>query len=200
MNRVDPLTPEALLEAAPFLKPLAEAGATIPTCFHVMGYRPRILEQFQGFFASIMREGDVDPGLKQLIANVVSRSAGCRYCEAHTGHFAHITAGVELVKIEAVWEFETSPLYSDAERAALRLALAAGYIPNGATDEHFDELRKYYSKSEMVEIVSVISMFGWLNRFNDTLANELEDDAVAFASEHLTEAGWEVGKHAIAAD
>ena len=105
-----------------------------------------------------------------------------------------------MSKIEAVWEFETSPLYSDAERAALRLALAAGYIPNGATDEHFDELRKYYSKSEMVEIVSVISMFGWLNRFNDTLANELEDDAVAFAGEHLAEAGWEVGKHAIAAD
>ena len=52
----------------------------------------------------------------------------------------------------------------------------------------------------MVEIVSVISMFGWLNRFNDTLANELEDDAVAFASEHLEQAGWEVGKHAIAAD
>ncbi len=200
MNRVDPLSTEALLEAAPFLAPLAQAGATIPTSFHVLGRRPRVLQEFQGFFASIMREGGVDPGLKQLIAHMVSRSAGCSYCQAHTGHFAHTLAGVELAKIEAVWEFEASPLFSEAERAALRLALAAGYVPNGAADEHFEALRRHYSESEIVEIVCVISMFGWLNRFNDTLANELEEDAVAFAGEHLAHAGWEVGKHALAAD
>ena len=198
MNRVAPLSTEELLEAAPFLAPLAASGVTLPTSFHVMGRRPRVLEEFQGFFGSIMREGDVDPGLKQLIAHVVSRSAGCRYCQAHTGHFAHTLAGVELAKIEAVWEFEQSPLFNDAERAALRLALAAGLVPNAATDEHFADLQQHYSESEIVEIVSVISMFGFLNRFNDTLANNLEEDAIAFAGEHLSESGWQIGKHAAA--
>lgn len=198
MNRVTPLSTEALLEAAPYLAPLAASGATLPTSFHVMGRRPRVLEEFQGFFAAIMREGDVDPGLKQLIAHVVSRSAGCAYCQAHTGHFAHILAGVSVDKIEAVWEFEQSPLYDEPERAALRLALAAGTVPNSATDEHFADLRRHYSESEIVEIVSVISMFGFLNRFNDTLANALEDDAINFANTHLTEAGWQIGKHAAA--
>ena len=198
MNRLTPLSTEALLEAAPYLAPLAASGATLPTSFHVMGRRPRVLEEFQGFFAAIMREGDVDPGLKQLIAHVVSRSAGCAYCQAHTGHFAHTLAGVSVDKIEAVWEFEQSPLYDESERAALRLALAAGTVPNSATDEHFADLRRHYSESEIVEIVSVISMFGFLNRFNDTLANALEDDAIAFASTHLTEAGWQIGKHAAA--
>ena len=198
MNRVTPLSTEALLEAAPYLAPLAASGATLPTSFHVMGRRPRVLEEFQGFFAAIMREGDVDPGLKQLIAHVVSRSAGCAYCQAHTGHFAHILADVSVDKIEAVWEFEQSPLYDEPERAALRLALAAGTVPNSATDQHFADLRRHYSESEIVEIVSVISMFGFLNRFNDTLANALEDDAIAFANTHLTEAGWQIGKHAAA--
>ena len=46
-----------------------------------------------------------------------------------------------------------------------------------------------------MEIVSVISMFGFLNRFNDTLANELELDAVEFSDAHLAQAGWTVGKH-----
>ena len=142
-----------------------------------------------------MREGDVDAGLKQLIAHVVSRSAGCRYCQAHTGHFAHTLAGVEVEKIEAVWEFEGSPLFDEAERAALRLALAAGAVPNGATDEHFAELRRHYSEGEQVEIVGVISLFGFLNRFNDTLANALEEDAIRFAGEHLAQGGWELGKH-----
>ena len=163
-----------------------------------MGRRPRVLEEFQGFFAAIMREGDVDPGLKQLIAHVVSRSAGCAYCQAHTGHFAHTLAGVAVDKIEAIWEFEQSPLYGEPERAALRLALAAGTVPNSATDQHFADLRRHYGESEIVEIVAVISMFGFLNRFNDTLANALEDDAISFASDHLAEAGWQIGKHAAA--
>ena len=198
MNRVTPLSTDELIARAPYLRPMADAGATLPTSFHVMAHRPRVLEQFQGFFGAIMREGDVDPGLKQMVAHVVSRSAGCRYCQAHTGHFAHTLAGVEIAKIEAVWEFERSPLFSEAERAALRLAAAAGLAPNGATDRHFEELREHFSESEIVEIVAVVSMFGFLNRFNDTLANDLEDDAIAFASDHLASAGWEIGKHAAA--
>lgn len=196
MSRIQPLTTEQLLEAAPYLAPLAESGATLPTSFHVMARRPRVLQEFQGFFGAIMREGDVAPGLKQLIAHVVSRSAGSAYCQAHTGHFAHTLAGVDLAKIEAVWEFEHSPLFTDAERAALRLAAAAGTIPNSATDEHFEQLREHYSQSEIVEIVAVISMFGFLNRFNDTLANALEEDAITFAGAHLAQSGWLLGKHA----
>ena len=195
MNRVTPLTTEELIEAAPYLAQLRDSGVTLPTSFHVLGRRPKILEAFQPFFGSIMREGGVPTGLKQLIAHVVSRSAGCLYCQAHTGHFAHTLAGETFDRVEAVWAFETSELFSDAERAALRLARDSGIQPNSATDEHFDELKRYWSESEIVEIVSVISMFGFLNRFNDTLANELEPDAVQFSDAHLAQSGWTVGKH-----
>ncbi len=195
MNRVTPLTTDELLEAAPFLAGMQEAGITIPTSFHVLGRRPKVLEAFQPFFGSIMREGSVPAGLKQLIAHVVSRTAGCLYCQAHTGHFAHTLAGETYDRVEAVWGFETSALFSEAERAALRLARDSGGVPNAATDAHFDDLRRHWSDAEMVEIVCVISMFGFLNRFNDTLANELEPDAVEFSDAHLAQSGWTVGKH-----
>lgn len=48
----------------------------------------------------------------------------------------------------------------------------------------------------MVEIVAVVSLFGFLNRFNDTLASALEEDAIGFASAHLAQSGWQLGKHA----
>lgn len=195
MNRVTPLSSDELMEVAPFLEPMRAAGITIPTSFHVLGRRPKILETFQPFFGAIMREGDVPAGLKQLIAHVVSRTAGCLYCQAHTGHFAHTLAGESYDRVEAVWQFETSELFSAAERAALRLARDSGGVPNGATDEHFAELGRYWSESEIVEMVCVISMFGFLNRFNDTLANELEPDAVEFSDAHLAQSGWTVGKH-----
>ena len=90
----------------------------------------KVLEAFQPFFGSIMREGSVPAGLKQLIAHVVSRTAGCLYCQAHTGHFAHTLAGESYERVEAVWSFETSDLFSDAERAALRVARDSGGVPN----------------------------------------------------------------------
>ncbi len=195
MNRVKPLTTEELLRVAPYLTAIQDGGGTIPTSFHVLGRRPNVLEAFQPFFGSIMREGDVPAGLKQLLAHVVSRSAGCLYCQAHTGHFAHSLAGETYDRVEAVWAFETSDLFNDAERAALRVARDAGLVPSAVTDEHFEELARHWSESEIVEIVSVISMFGFLNRFNDTLANELEPDAIEFSDAHLGQSGWTVGNH-----
>lgn len=195
MNRVKPLTTEELLMVAPYLTAIQDGGGTIPTSFHVLGRRPNVLEAFQPFFGSIMREGDVPAGLKQLLAHVVSRSAGCLYCQAHTGHFAHTLAGETYDRVEAVWAFETSELFNEAERAALRVARDAGLVPTAVTDEHFVELARHWSESEIVEIVSVISMFGFLNRFNDTLANELEPDAIEFSDAHLAQSGWTVGNH-----
>jgi hypothetical protein len=42
----------------------------------------------------------------------------------------------------------------------------------------------------------VISLFGWLNRWNDTMATELEEVPLAFGSKHLAARGWNAGKHA----
>ncbi len=195
MNRITPLPTEDVLAVAPQYERLVESGGSVPTSLHVMARRPNILRNFGPLFSSIMQEGDVPAGLKQLIAHIVSRSAGCLYCQAHTGNFAHTQAGESFDRVEAVWSFETSELFSEAERAALRVAREAGLNPNAVTDDHFVELAKHWSESEMVEIVSVISMFGFLNRFNDTLANELEPDAVEFSEAHLAHAGWTVGKH-----
>ena len=71
-----------------------------------------------------------------------------------------------------------SPLYSAAERAALDLAVAAGAVPNAATDQMFLELRKHWTEEQIVEIVGVIAVFGF-NRWNDTLATPLEDEPIA---------------------
>ena len=40
------------------------------------------------------------------------------------------------------------------------------------------------------DIVSVISMFGFLNRWNDTLGTKLEDVPKSFVDEKLKPLGW----------
>jgi uncharacterized peroxidase-related enzyme len=139
-------------------------------------------------------EGKVHRGLKRLIAHVASRTAGCQYCMAHTAGGA-LRFGIEDKKLAAVWDYPTSALFSAAERAALDFAVAGASVPNAVTDEMFANLRKYWDEEQIVEIVSIIATFGFLNRWNDTLATPLEDEPIAIGEKFLASHGWSPGKH-----
>lgn len=109
---------------------------------------------------------------------------------------ASLQHGIEPGKLAEVWGFRSSPAFSDAERAAIELAIAAGAQPNVVTDEMFEEAKRYWSEGQIVEIVSLVSFFGFYNRYNDTMATPLEDEAITFAEEHIAQHGWTLGKHA----
>lgn len=104
--------------------------------------------------------------------------------------------GVSDTKVDAIWQFRSSPLYSPAERIALEVAIAAGGVPNGVTDEMFDELKRHWDEEQIVEIIGVIALFGFLNRWNDTMASPLEPDSIGVAERLLAPHGWEIGKNA----
>lgn len=143
--------------------------------------------------AKKQRAQEVPAYLKDLIALVSSNAAGCRYCQAHTAHTAHRN-GVSVEKLQNVWEFETSALFSAKEKAALSFALAAGSVPNQVAASQHQALKTHFSAPQIVEIMATIAIFGFLNRWNDSLGTQLEEEPLRFAQEHLS-AQWEVGKH-----
>jgi uncharacterized peroxidase-related enzyme len=167
----------------------------LPNSTLTMAHRPEIMAAFANLNEVVMGPGQVDAGLKQLAVLMVSSAAVCRYCQAHTSHVAK-ERGVAEDKIAAIWEYETSPLFEEHERAVLRVAEGAGHVPNTVTDEQFAALRDHFSDEQVVEIMAAISVFGFLNRWNDTVATTLESSPLAFASETLAPSGWQVGKHA----
>jgi len=77
-----------------------------------------------GYMAKLMKKKDRVPlHIKNLVAHVSSNASGCRYCQAHTiGEAEHNGATKE--QLEAVWDFENSPLFTAAEKAALRFGFA----------------------------------------------------------------------------
>lgn len=103
--------------------------------------------------------------------------------------------GVSDEKLAAVWEYRTSPLYSEAERAALDFAVAAGAQPNEVTDAMFERMKQHWSEGQIVEIVALISFFGFMNRYNDTMATPLEEEPIEVAEKHIAQHGWKLGKH-----
>ena len=170
-------------------------GGTLPNSVLTLARRPNILKAVTDlWYETIIAPGTVPKDLKWLAAHVVSVSAGCQYCAAHTGENT-VISDMDPAKVEAVWEYESSPLFSDAERIVLRIAQGVAQVPNAVTDEEFEELRKHWNDEQVVEIIAAISTFGFFNRWNDTLATELEASPLKFAQDHLSGAGWNVGKH-----
>lgn len=197
MPHVDPVDPGSLPDQLKGMLEMARGSmGFLPNSLTTMAHWPELPQVFGPLAMTILRTGQLDPGLKQMIAAVVSSAAGCRYCQAHTTHGAVHAGGVDAAKIAEVWSYQESDLFSEAERAALDLAFAAGQVPNAAEAGHFDRLKRHYSDREIVEVVAVIALFGFLNRWNDTMATELEDAPLAFADKTFADERWQAGKHA----
>ena len=161
----------------------------LPNAHLLMAERPELLINFSNLASTIFQAEGIDIQTKQLIALASSLSSGCKYCQAHTSHGAE-RAGVSANKISDILKYTESDLYDDKERALLDLAFAAGKTPNECNKHHFDQLKKYFSKKEIIDIVSVISLFGYLNRWNDTLGTILEDIPEEFVEDNLKPLGW----------
>jgi hypothetical protein len=121
----------------------------LPNSQLIMARRPEILRAFAQLGAAINGPSStIDPQLRNMVSQMTSRAAGCGYCMAHTAHTAE-RVGIAAEKENALWEFETSPLFSAAERAALRVAQGAAQVPNAVTDEDFAELKKHYTEAHL---------------------------------------------------
>jgi uncharacterized peroxidase-related enzyme len=196
MPRLAPLPLETVSELAEQLENSKNRMGFVPNSQLIMARRPEILRGFAQLGAAINGPSStITPQLRNMVSQMASRAAGCGYCMAHTAHTAG-RVGLPDAKEEALWEYETSPLFSDAERAALRVAQGAAQVPNAVTDADFAELKRHYSEAQIVDIVGVIALFGFLNRFNDTMATELEASPLEAGQRFLAERGWTVGKHA----
>lgn len=166
-----------------------------PNSIMTMVRRPNIVRAFMALNQAVLYEGTVPEETKMLVSLASSYAAGCLYCQSHMANLSSIYKAPDA-KIAALWDFENSSLFSDAERAAIRLALKAGAQPNEATQADFDALKPHYDDGEIVEIVASIALFGYLNRWNDTMATTLEPLAVDVAQRAIGPAGWVPGKHA----
>ena len=106
-----------------------------------------------------------------------------------------LRSGIQDEKLAAVREFRTSPLFDEKERVALEFSIAAASQPNAVTDELFARMKRHWSEGEIVEITALISYFGFMNRFNDTMATPLEEEPIHVAEKHIAAHGWKLGKH-----
>jgi len=195
MAHMKPLPKDATPELAEDFAIFEDILGFVPNSLLTMQRRPKMVKGFGELTRAVMDpEGEVDPGFKRLIAHFASRAAGCQYCEAHSLIAAQIK-GVNEEKVAAIWEYQTSPHYSEAERVALDFALAAGSVPNAVDEALFARMREHWNDGQIVEILGAVALYGFLNRWNDSMATDLEDSPADLGERVLKQGGWTGGKH-----
>ncbi|MBX2877002.1 MAG: carboxymuconolactone decarboxylase family protein [Saprospiraceae bacterium] len=192
---VSPLDRNATEEAAEMARFYEETLGFTPNSLFTMMHRPRIAAAFLEMNQAVMEnKGRVTSALKRLIAYLSSMTTGCRYCEAHAIRAA-VRYGSEEDKLQNIWEYKTYPAFTDAERAAFDLAIAASSVPNAVDDQISENMRAHWEEGEIVEIMGVIALFGYLNRWNDSMGTQLEEPAAEDGNNYLAGHGWSRGKH-----
>ena len=193
---VAPLDHKTNKEAEEMANFYKETLGFTPNSVFTMMHRPRIAKAFLEMNQAVMEnKGRVDSALKRLLAYLSSMTAGCRYCEAHAIRAAE-RYGSEADKMNHIWEYKTYSAFSDAERVVFDFAIAASSVPNAVTDEISENLRKHWNDGEIVEITGVVALFGYLNRWNDSMGTQLEEPAAEDGEKYLGKKGWSRGKHA----
>ncbi|MGH6728008.1 MAG: carboxymuconolactone decarboxylase family protein [Pseudolabrys sp.] len=195
MPLVDPLPEDHAPELVDLIQFFRGPLGTVPNSVLTMQRRPQIARAFTELNKAVMENhGRVTAEQKRLIGYIASQAAGCRYCQAHT-ILAAERFGSSPERMAAIWDYAASPLFTPAEKAAFDFALAAASVPNAVTPEISAALKAHWTDDEIVEILGVVALFGYLNRWNDSMATTLEPIGVAAGERRLRPAGWTAGKH-----
>ena len=195
MSLIDPIHTIEDAETKELVKFFNETLGFCPNSVLTMQKNPALAKAFINLNMAVMENhGALTSEFKRLIAFVSSNTSGCRYCQAHTIRAAE-RYGASKERLENIWNFEQSDCFSDQEKVALKFTREASKVPVATTQEMEEELKQHWSENDIIEIMSVIALFGYLNRWNDVMGTSLEDDAVESANQYLKDQGWDIGKH-----
>jgi uncharacterized peroxidase-related enzyme len=143
----------------------------VPNMFRTMANRPEIFETMIAHFDAILTTGTLSTKLKELVIVRTSQINRCEYClGSHTQ--ICLKLGWSKDQIDHLAEFEERSDFTEAEKAALRLAEQMTLDSNNVSDELFDQLRAHYDDGEIVELLAAIGLFNYFNRFNNALQIE----------------------------
>ena len=168
----------------------------VPNSLLTMQRRPEMVRGFAALTRSIMDpEGDVDLGFMRLVAHFASRAAGCQYCEAHSLIAAEIH-GISQAKIDADLGIPEQPaVYRGRARGAGLCAGRRFGAQRSGCDTDGSGCSEHWSEQQIVQILGAVCLYGFLNRWNDSMATELEDAPRRMGERVLARGGWTGGKH-----
>jgi uncharacterized peroxidase-related enzyme len=145
----------------------------VTNIYKALAYKPSIISTIGPFVAAVQEPDELDPKLKERIilrVSKINRSAYC--CHAHE----QISKKMGFTENE-ILEVDNPDRanISEAEKIALKYAETMTVSPGNIPDSLFNDLKKYFSDSQIVELTSLIALYNMINRFNEALKLDPEE-------------------------
>ena len=134
---------------------------SVPEWVKVMAPCPDILKEFTELFSVVMKEGKMNLILKWKIAYTISKMLKCPFCVDVTEKM--------LKKFGSGEDIINGSGGDEVEEKILELVKDITDDAHVDQVETFEKLRDLLSEAQIVEIISVIGLFNYINRFNNTL-------------------------------
>ena len=152
---------------------MIEKRGKVTNIYKALAHKPNILKTIGPFVASVQQPDEIDAKLKERIILRVSGINCSAYC-SHAHRQISAKMGFSEEEIDEMDNPATANI-DESEKAALRYAEALTVNPGSIPDDMFEDLKKYFSESQIVEITAVAALYNMINRFNEALKLDPEE-------------------------
>lgn len=136
----------------------------------VWGRLPRAFLMLSLLYRTLDRANSpIEPALRALVQVRISQINWCAFCvdlNSATALDRHVTQE----KLEALVEFERSPLFDERERCVLAYAEAVTDPARPVDDATYARLRTHFNEQASIEIAALIAFQNMSSKFNAALA------------------------------
>lgn len=141
---------------------------------------PYTARWFLGLVASVRQPNlgaQSDVRLRNLATIKTSITNECNYCTTHTSIFGE-ALGLKMDDLEALKNdnYQTSSLFNEREKAAIAWSEALTNNTAKSDKKAWENMRRLFTDTEIVEISLASAMFNMINRLNDSFWTELEPE------------------------
>jgi alkylhydroperoxidase family enzyme len=125
------------------------------------------------------RDGNVDHKLKEIIRVRLARVAEDRYFAALRSRLAQQRGLTEDAVEAGSGDYERSPLFTEAEKCALRYAEQMYLDPNAVDAALYAELKTHFTEAQIMELGSFIALHYGMQMFMRSLYAALPNSQVS---------------------
>jgi alkylhydroperoxidase family enzyme len=151
---------------------IAERGQPVGNIFRTLAHTPGLLRRFLALGGELRNKTALDPKLRELALLTVGRIAQAEYEFVHHWNLA-LRVGVSHEKLEALGDWEKSPVYSDEERAVIRYAAEASTNIK-VKDSTWDALKAFLDTRRIMELMQNVAFYNMVVRILVPAGVELE--------------------------
>ena len=155
---------EARKQAKNLFNQVKKSTGRVPKWMRVMANCEDVLVGFFTLFKAVMDNAPVNILLKWRIALKISDLNKCDFCVSVAKQQLEMF-GLNDKKIKNI----ESEKLSKEEQTALEYAVASTEHAYNINPKIIKKMKKYYTDAQIVEISSVVGLFNFINRFNDSL-------------------------------